>query len=645
MKKVHLYAYASHVDAVLAEIQRYGAFEFQPLSVLNTTTPDLVFPHATLLSRLQHAIHFLKPYQKPVSMWEYLRKGTPNRLTEASVTQMTRDIDSVAMVVAEIEKLQVELAEKYDGIRALKERINLLEVWKHFPASLALTETKISTTKLVRSREIVDLVGALTVVLDEACIVYELMQLESGVVAVVIERTHESIAAFTHIAEKLRLDIIQAPHGGRSVAEEMREAQATLKALEDAYAITYDQIEYSAKAYKTQLEVTAEVLEWQKSRYAVIAQGASTAHTVLLSGWIRDDYRTKLERSLAEKSLVAVVTDVAPEEGEEPPVEIQNGPLIAPFEVVTRLYGMPGYKDLDPTAFLAAFFFLFFGLCLTDVGYGFALVVASVFILFFTRVDASIKLFAKLLLFIGFSTILIGALFGGYFGVDMSKMPEILQKIQVFDPIGNPLPVFYLALALGVVHVMFGMMLMMYSAARNGNLLGGVLDQGPWLLMFCIGILSVLTSIGWVDVLTMEQLQNLALGNAGLIVVASGRNGEGFIGKIVSAFAGLYSGVGYFSDILSYSRLLALGLATSALAFAVNLIAGMVVDVPYVGFILSFAILLVGHLFTLAINTLGSFVHSARLQFVEFFGKFIVNTGKEFSPLKRTSLYGTTVDD
>ena len=125
-----------------------------------------------------------------------------------------------------------------------------------------------------------------------------------------------------------------------------------------------------------------------------------------------------------------------------------------------------------------------------------------------------------------------------------------------------------------------------------------------------------------------------------LVVLASGRTGKTFFGKIQMSLLSVYNSINYLSDILSYSRLLALGLATSALAFAVNLIAGIVYEmIPYVGAILAVLVLIVGHGFTLVINTLGSFIHSARLQFVEFFGKFITGTGREFKPLDKRELY------
>jgi V/A-type H+-transporting ATPase subunit I len=303
---------------------------------------------------------------------------------------------------------------------------------------------------------------------------------------------------------------------------------------------------------------------------------------------------------------------------------------------------MPGYNDLDPTVFLAGFFFLFFGLSLTDVGYGLTLMAVSVMILTLFKVSDAVRMFAKLLLFVGFSTVLVGMLFGGYLGIEPSSLPSALRAIQVFDPIANPLPVFYLALGLGVVQVMAGMLLKIYSEARHGRLMEGVLDQGPWLLLFCLGILYLATSLDYVNILHPEQIINLMYVGVVLVILASGRKGDTVLQKVQSAALSLYNSIGYFSDILSYSRLLALGLATTALAFAVNLIADIVSEsVPYLGPVLALIVLVIGHVFTLAVNTLGAFIHSARLQFVEFFGKFIGGTGRAFAPLSRTERYIT----
>jgi V/A-type H+-transporting ATPase subunit I len=288
---------------------------------------------------------------------------------------------------------------------------------------------------------------------------------------------------------------------------------------------------------------------------------------------------------------------------------------------------------------LAGFFFLFFGMSLTDVGYGLVLMVIATMVLTLFKVSPPVRMFSKLLLFVGFATVLVGLLFGGYLGIDPKYIPDFLKAIQVYDPIGNPLPVFYTALGLGVVQVMAGMCIRIYSDYRNGKIMEGILDQGPWLFVFSTAILYLGTTIGFVAWLTEAQIINLLYVGVAMIIISNARKGETMFARIKNALVSLYDSIGYFSDILSYSRLLALGLATTALAFAVNLIASMVSDVPYVGALLALAILLIGHVFTLAVNTLGAFIHSARLQFVEFFGKFIAGTGRSFAPLARNEKF------
>jgi V/A-type H+-transporting ATPase subunit I len=307
---------------------------------------------------------------------------------------------------------------------------------------------------------------------------------------------------------------------------------------------------------------------------------------------------------------------------------------------------MPGHKDLDPTLFLAGFFFLFFGLSLTDVGYGIFLMAVATMILTLFKVAPVVRTFAKLLLFMGLGSALVGLLFGGYLGIAPESLPSWLRAIQLFDPIGNPLPVFYLALGLGVFQVMVGMFLKIYSDARNGEMMNGILDQGPWLFVFFVAIAYLGVTTGYLYIIaTPDQLINLIYVGLVLVVLASGRKGKTILEKVQSAALSLYASIGYFSDILSYSRLLALGLATTALAFAVNLIAEIVSGTPVVGPVLAIVVLVIGHLFTLAVNTLGAFIHSARLQFVEFFGKFIAGTGREFKPLKRTAEHITIADE
>ncbi len=648
MRKVQLVVHESDVDSVLEVVQKSGAMEFHSTERKDLSeVTELEFPFSSLLPRVQHAIQFLEPYAPEVSLWQSLRVGVSTTLSAADLAARTSDTDAVESVVDDLESLQVEFAEVNEKIKTLEEKYDLLSRWRELPIKLNQLSTQYTFTLLVESTRVVeeeDVKIVISDLLKQKNITFGITEVSDKQVAVTIVNDVER-SAVTDMISEAELAVVVLPAGEETPEIEITAVAEALAAAKGESALLHDQAEHFAITHINNLQIIAEALSWQRDRFAVIDTAAATKHAVVFTGWLNQNRRNEIEDKIRASGLAAALTDIDPAEGEEPPVEIENSPLVQPFEAVTRLYGMPGYKDLDPTVFLAGFFFLFFGLSLTDVGYGIFLMIVSAFVLAFLKVAPVIRMFMKLLLFVGFSTVMVGLLFGGYLGIAPEYIPEFLKKLQMYDPIGNPLPVFYTALGLGVVQVMFGMMLKIYSEYCNGRLLEGVLDKGPWLFVFMAAILYLATATGYADWLMEEQVINLIYVGVALIVISSARKGDTIIGRVRSAALSLYDSIGYFSDILSYSRLLALGLATTALAFAVNLIAGMVSDVPVIGGLLAVAILIVGHLFTLAVNTLGAFIHSARLQFVEFFGKFIAGTGRSFQPLSRIEKYIAVKDD
>ena len=651
MQKVQVVVHRTDTDALLDVLQRSGAMEFVEVDTTNIASISMEFPQAQLLPRVQHAIGFLTPYEAKRSLWRTLRDGSTTELSEAEVVKQAADTEAVAQVVSELETLQVEYAEKTDTVRQLEEQVTLLQLWKAVPIKLAELKTTSTYTQLVQvgadtqKGTTSSLLATLTEFLQAQDIPSQITSVSATLAAVTVAADAATPADLQKQLEGLGLEVIKAPAGTETPDVELVAVTQRLAAAKGELGLVHDQAEHFAQSHLGRLRIAAEVLSWERDRYATVGIGAATDSSVVLEGWINAAKRSALEATCAEKNIAAIMSDLEPNEGEEPPVDIVNNSFIQPFEVVTRLYGMPGHKDLDPTLFLAGFFFLFFGLSLTDVGYGIFLMAVAIMILTLFKVAPVVRTFAKLLLFMGLGSALVGLLFGGYLGIAPEALPSWLRAIQVFDPIGNPLPVFYLALGLGVFQVMVGMFLKIYSDAKNGELMNGILDQGPWLFVFFVAIAYLGVTTGYANFATPDQLINLIYVGLVLVVLASGRKGKTILEKVQSAALSLYNSIGYFSDILSYSRLLALGLATTALAFAVNLIAEIVSGTPVVGPVLAIVVLVIGHLFTLAVNTLGAFIHSARLQFVEFFGKFIAGTGREFKPLKRTAEHITIADE
>lgn len=648
MQKVRLSVYSPDVNQALSVIQKAGALEFTPTDMADLAEPEESFKYADLLPRVQHAVQFLLPYAPKQSLWRTLREGTRDELTEAELLKQKDSIDVAYPLVEDFERLQVEFAEVNEKLRVLEEQYQLLSEWKSLPIKLSDFTTLFTKTILVQGNSndadssLVNLVSAL----EAKELVFTITEVNENLAALTLPKNPEVLKQVEEVIASIKAELVTPPAGSETPEIEFVAVSEKLASTKGELALLHDQAEHFAITHLNRLQILGEILSWQKDRYDVVDNALATKYTVIFDGWLNKSKREVIEQEFVEKDVAAVFSELDLKEGEVPPVDIENNSFIRPFEAVTRLYGMPGHTDLDPTVFLAAFFFLFFGLSLTDVGYGLFLMIVSTIVITLFKVSDAIKLFAKLLFLVGLSTVMVGALFGGYFGVDPSSLPAFLQAIQLFDPIGNPLPVFYLALGLGVFQVMVGMLVKIYSEYKQGRFMTCVLDQGPWFLVFCLAILALFTSIGYVALLPMATVVNLIYVGLVLVVLSAGRKGETVFIKIKDSLSALYDSIGYFSDILSYSRLLALGLATTALAFAVNMIAGMVFNKEsYISYILAGAILIIGHMFTLAVNTLGAFIHSARLQFVEFFGKFIVGTGREFHPLARTEKHIIVKDE
>ena len=311
------------------------------------------------------------------------------------------------------------------------------------------------------------------------------------------------------------------------------------------------------------------------------------------------------------------------------PILLKQNSLTEPFQAITDLYSTPSVNDIDPTPFLAPFYFIFFGLMLSDAAYGLILSVGSFILLKHYRLEGMMKRLVKMFMFCGISTFFWGVLFGGWFGDMFGISPAW------FNPVEEPMTLLVFSLILGGIHIFVGMGLKAYILLRNGQAIDAICDIFLWyflligIVVFALGssIAPIATEIGkWMSI----------IGAVG-IVLTGGRSKKG-IGKITGGLGSLYGITSYLSDVLSYSRLLALGLATGVVSQVINTL-GKMVGGGVIGVIVMIVVFIIGHVFNLAINTLGTFVHSSRLQYVEFFGKFFDGGGTPFNPFSRKTKY------
>jgi len=351
--------------------------------------------------------------------------------------------------------------------------------------------------------------------------------------------------------------------------------------------------------------------------------------TFFLQGWIRAGDAPAAQRELPERLGTVEVYVSEPSPDDVVPTLLRNRGWVRPFEFLTRIYGYPVYGGVDPTPFLSPFFFVFFGFCLGDAVYGLALVFVSILALKKLRMGWQGTRFFRLMFYCGVSATIVGALAGSWLG-GLFGIPAI-----VFNPMERPVKVLNIALIFGIIQIGTGYAAAAYGNIRQKHYAAVLVDQLPIFVL-----LAGLTGIGLIFLGTLSKeavmpFVILTVLGSTVILLASGRNQPSLFGKVFFGGLGVYWAVsGYLSDILSYSRLWALGLVTGAMASTLNLIASSLGDmIPVVGTVFTVIILVGGHIFTLAVNVLGAFVHSLRLQFVEFFSKFVSSTGRPFRPL------------
>jgi len=361
----------------------------------------------------------------------------------------------------------------------------------------------------------------------------------------------------------------------------------------------------------------------------------ATQRTVLLEGWVKEKNYPRLEEIVSGFGASSL-SRVEPAEGEDIPVEIENKQLVRPFEVITRLYGMPRHVEVDPTVFLAPFFALFFGLCLTDAGYGLAII--ALMILLAKKIQGD----KKLMFMLGACaavTVGVGALTGGWFGNAVQEFMPALQPVRArlmwFDPLEQPMIFFGLALGVGYIQILTGLVIAFAHNLKRRDYIAAVCDQLTWLIMLnCL----VIFLLGWLGIIPARiggRFLKPALVPAVAILLFSHREG-GVAARLGMGLYNLFSTIFFMGDVLSYLRLMALGMVTGGLAMAINIIAKIALDIPYgLGIVAMILVLIGGHGFNLAINALGAFVHTLRLQYVEFFPKFIVGGGRAFQPLSK----------
>ena len=388
--------------------------------------------------------------------------------------------------------------------------------------------------------------------------------------------------------------------------------------------------------YRSAICDTQDYFIMRSEKYRVISELDQTSHVFVLYGYVPEEDCERLT-ALCERVSECVVE--YEDAGEDAPVKLKNNAFSEPAESIVTMYSTPSHDDIDPTPLLAFFFYFFFGMMFSDAGYGLLMIITTALAIKIFKPDKAMKNNLRLFRNCGFATVFWGLVFGSIFG----DAPAVFAKLftgqettmaqllpwPILDTQKDALTIMILSIGLGLVHILVGMGCKFYVCWRKKQYAEALFDTGFWMLML-IGF-AVLAAGLVVGQLLVYIGAGIAIASAAGLVLTQGRSKKGFFGKLIGGVASLYDVTSYISDLLSYSRLLALGLTTGVMAQVFNMLSTLL-GTNVFGILFMLVIFIVGHAVTIGLNALGSYVHTMRLQYVEMFSKFYEGGGKPFEP-------------
>ena len=364
------------------------------------------------------------------------------------------------------------------------------------------------------------------------------------------------------------------------------------------------------------------------------ANTSCTETSYILEAWVPVDKTEKLDKALSESPLALMYEIREPLEGEKPPTYVEDNAVVEPYQSVTNMFSVPAYGEINPNPFVAFFFFLFFGMMLADAGYGLVLMILTGIVLIKQRPPKGQASLIKIVFMGSFSTVIWGIIFGSYFGYSATDLGIWCW----FNPIEEPMNMLFLSLGMGIFQMCFGLGINMVAMFRQKKPLDAISGTLSWYFMllglalaFGSSLIKAIAIPSWVS-----TIGYVLLGAGVLLLMISGALHKKGASMVSGAFARLYDISNFFSDLMSYTRIFGLGLASAVIGMVFNEIGALMMNmipIKAIGVVVTAIVFIIGHVFNIGINALGAYVHNSRLQFVEFFGKFYTGGGELFRPL------------
>jgi V/A-type H+-transporting ATPase subunit I len=662
LQKIRVTGFKRHYKILMQELHQSGILQLCDNADLNRqSTQSRADEHygAFDVARTEFAIDFLKPFETATSKLDNLLSGGKIVLDSAQVKERLKAFKPNSdKVIAQCEVLDELMVRARNERAGIPKKIELVTNLKGLHSGVQSDfNTELTTTwvgKLPLSEK-AELMKSLALESN----LFDLSLLGENKLSAFIRITTLNEMA-SDVEQKLQAADFEAVDLGVELEAFEGHTPSQIKAELSKQVKELDlQIADATAEAKTlsthvrDLKILAEHQQWQKTKNDAQSKMFLSEKTFSFEAWIMS---TTMENFMAwvKNAFVGevVIEKIQPAKEENAPTLLSNNFAVKSFEPITEMYGLPRRSEFDPTIYLAPFFLIFFGLCLSDVGYGAILALAAAFFIVFGKLSSAANSSLRLLMYCGVAAMAGGVLLGGYFGVTAEQFPAMVDPAtgkfygQLLTPTEGTGPIVFLILSivLGAIHLMFAMILAFIQQLKNKDFGGAFLDTAMWMVMLVsIGLYALGESIG----VSKALATNLCIVSAIGLVITQGRSQKNWLLKPLFGILGLYNVTAYLSDLLSYSRIMALGLATGVIGFAMNLTAIIFSEMmpnALLGLIVGVVIVVFGHSLNFGLSLLGAFIHSGRLQFIEFFGKFYDGGAEKFRPFVRQAKYLTVVN-
>ncbi|MDQ5983665.1 MAG: V/A-type H+/Na+-transporting ATPase subunit I [Eubacteriales bacterium SKADARSKE-1] len=663
MQKISIYALRKDRKPILETMQRLGVVEISDLDLNNESfekidTENSKQTFAKNAKVANDAIEIIDMYTQRKKESLLFLKGRKS-ISKDNYYTFVNETQEIMRVAYSVVNSSEDIFEEKSEITRLTLKKEALKSWVNLDISENFKGTKTTNAfigTLPGEHTLDELLKKFSNLSDVENIIFEIISSASDQTCVFVLCKKEDSDVVEETLKNMGFAFLAQPTKSipkdkiDRITEQVKEIEKKIKQKKELIK--------SYVGIKNALKFIVDYYSLRSQKYDIVSKLIHTKNVFMLTGYIKEKDSKKLESILTSKFDVAV--ELLEAKGDDVPISLENNGFVSPVEPVLESYSLPGKNEIDPSPIIAIFYYILFGIMLSDAAYGaITTIVCGLILLKFKNIESGFKKAVKMFLFCGISTTFWGIMFGSYFGDAIEVISETFfgTKIVIpalwFVPLNEPMRMLAFSFGIGIIHLFTGLFLKLYQLLKIKNYKDVVFDVISWYLLVGGAIIYLLSIPTMSELLTLNFKLSSSVGKIGavcaligaaIIIFTAGRGSKNPFKRLLKGLYSLYGITGYLSDIFSYSRLLALGLATGVIAQVFNKM-GCMAGGGVLGAIVFTIVFLIGHTMNIGINLLGAYVHTNRLHFVEFFSKFYEGGGRKFSPFFVNTKYYKITED